>query len=695
MIQIDAIHIEEFRGIRTIDLLLGCKSFVVHGLNGSGKSGVVDAIDFALTGSIARLAGAGTSGLTVARHGPHIHRRDDPAAAKVALTVRDTVSGQSAVLTRNVKTAGKFTLEPDTPEMRGALEQARQHPELTLSRREIIKYIVAEAGKRAQEVQALLQLDRLDDVRRLLRAAQSKTSAHEARTKAEVSAAEEAMRGHLGLTSLLTAEVTSEINRRRAVLGIALLETVTMESDLQVGIAGDTGQAAFDKSSAMRDVQALADRLADATAAATLATAVGDLNSVLGELADDPGILASLQQRAFVDAGLQLVSEAVCPLCDKEWDDVGALRAHLADKIARSDAAAELQRRIQAAAQSVVRELRTVRQLIRIAQPHAAFFGGDELTHRLQAWSDDLITLEGQIVTIDGAAAQADRLARDPLAMPARTLTDIAALLAGLQAQPDQSATAAARSFLTIAQERWTRARLARADHAKAAAAQATASTVYRSYCHAADEALTTLYKTVEDEFSSYYRAINADDESAFKAELGPSAGKLDLLVNFYGIGMFPPGAYHSEGHQDGMGVCLYLALVRQLLGDDFRFAVLDDVVMSVDSNHRRQFCKLLKERFPQVQFIITTHDEIWAKQMQSSGLVSKKAQAHFLGWTVNGGPAYEQGGDFWDTIDADLASNDVQEPQTSCAVALNQSWLISARQLALRSHSALTPATS
>jgi len=85
MIQIDAIHIEEFRGIRTIDLLLGCKSFVVHGLNGSGKSGVVDAIDFALTGSIARLAGAGTSGLTVARHGPHIHRRDDPAAAKVAL----------------------------------------------------------------------------------------------------------------------------------------------------------------------------------------------------------------------------------------------------------------------------------------------------------------------------------------------------------------------------------------------------------------------------------------------------------------------------------------------------------------------------------------------------------------------------------------------------------------------------------
>ena len=58
------------------------------------------------------------------------------------------------------------------------------------------------------------------------------------------------------------------------------------------------------------------------------------------------------------------------------------------------------------------------------------------------------------------------------------------------------------------------------------------------------------------------------------------------------------------------MGVCLYLALIRQLLHDDFRLAVLDDVVTSVDTNHRRQFCSLLKDVFPDVQFILTTHDE-------------------------------------------------------------------------------------
>ncbi|MDQ4033793.1 MAG: AAA family ATPase [Actinomycetota bacterium] len=657
MIQIEAIHIQEFRGIRDLRLTLGSKSFVVHGPNGSGKSGVVDAIDFALTGNIARLAGAGTSGLSVLKHGPHVHRRDNPAAAKVSLTVRETTSGQQAVLTRSVKAANKLTLNPDVPQIRAAAERAQQHPELTLSRREIIKYIVAEPGKRAQEVQALLKLDRLEEVRRLLRTVQSKTSAEEARANSEVGAAEEGMLRHLDLTSLLTAGITSEINKRRTVLGLDPFETVTVDTDLRAGVAGNTAQATFDKHSALRDVRALVGWLADTAA---VATAVDQLNEALGELADNPTILASLRQRDLVETGLQLVSDAVCPLCDKDWDDTDALRAHLTEKLARSDAASKLQVRIQAATRSVVQELRTVRELIRTVRPHAVSFGVAELPHRLQIWSDDLVAFETKLSTVEGAADRADRLAGDPLALPAKVSTELAELLAAVEAQPDQSATAEAKSFLTIAQERWTRVRLARADRRKAAAAHETAGVVYQNYCSAADEALITLYKTVEDKFSNYYCEINADDESAFKAELEPSAGKLDLSVDFYGIGMFPPGAYHSEGHQDGMGICLYLALVEQLLGDDFRFAVLDDVVMSVDSSHRRQFCKLLKDRFPNVQFIITTHDEIWAKQMESSGLVSKTAQARFHGWTVNDGPAFEQSSDLWDRIDSDLSKDDV-----------------------------------
>lgn len=657
MIQLKTIHIEEFRGIRSLEIDLDCKSFVVLGPNGSGKSGVVDAIDFALTGNIARLSGAGTGGISVLKHGPHVHQRDNPAAAKVSLTICHPQSGQEGVLTRTVETAGQYTLEPNTPELSAAVAWAALHPELTLSRREVIKYVNAEPGKRAQEIQALLKLDRIDETRRLLRSALTKASSEATRSEGEVEAAEESMRRHLDMTTLLETGMTSTINECRGVLGLEPVETVTAETDLSAGATGEGGRSGFNKASAIRDVEALAGFVSQHE---DLTHATEELASALHELEADTAILDALKHRELVEVGLPLVSGASCPLCDLPWPDVESLRTHLNSKLARSEAAARLQQRIQSATGDVVTELQRVRSIIRIAQPHAVRIAESGLQAELLEWSNDLVALEANLGTLDLSRQQFHRLTTDPLAVPTALPTALADLRSALEALPDQTAADGARTFLAVAQERWTRVRQARVDEAKAAAAHKTAQAVYDTYNGVADATLTTLYKTVEDVFSNYYRQINAEDESSFRAELAPTAGKLDFEVDFYGLGMFPPTAYHSEGHQDGMGVCLYLALIGELLKTDFRLAVLDDVVTSVDTNHRRQFCKLLNDAFPDVQFIMTTHDEVWARQMQSSGLVARRSLVRFHGWTVDGGPLYGHGGDFWAQIDADLAKGDV-----------------------------------
>jgi hypothetical protein len=95
-------------------------------------------------------------------------------------------------------------------------------------------------------------------------------------------------------------------------------------------------------------------------------------------------------------------------------------------------------------------------------------------------------------------------------------------------------------------------------------------------------------------------------------------------------------------------------------MGKNFSLSVLDDVVMSVDVNHRRQFCELLSKEFPDTQFIVTTHDEIWAKQMKTTGLIKTKSDIRFRGWSVDNGPIYEQGEEFWDKIATDLKNDDV-----------------------------------
>ncbi len=143
-------------------------------------------------------------------------------------------------------------------------------------------------------------------------------------------------------------------------------------------------------------------------------------------------------------------------------------------------------------------------------------------------------------------------------------------------------------------------------------------------------------------------------------ASLTSEPAKLSFDVDFYGRGLFPPGAYHSEGHQDAMGLCLYLALMKHTLGDKFTFAVLDDVLMSVDTGHRREVCRLLKKEFPNTQFILTTHDRVWLQYMKTENLISRSQS--FGGWTVDSGQRVWDDHDIWTEIQNELAKDDVAQ---------------------------------
>ena len=262
---------------------------------------------------------------------------------------------------------------------------------------------------------------------------------------------------------------------------------------------------------------------------------------------------------------------------------------------------------------------------------------------------------------MDGITGLKDRLTDGWLEMPKALPKSLKVFTEKLDAKPDQTATLDAQTFLTTAQLRLGDYREAMRKNKAAEIAWNAAKAAYETYCDVLEDELNTLYDEVQKDFSTFYRAINEEDESKFTAKLTPSEGSLGLDVNFYERGLFPPAAYHSEGHQDGMGVCLYLALMKRLFGDQFTFALLDDVVMSVDAGHRYQFFKLLKTYFPNTQFIITTHDRLWAEQMKSAGLVTAKTSIAFHSWTIDTGPLVESNQEIWDEIGAALSKGKVE----------------------------------
>ena len=320
-----------------------------------------------------------------------------------------------------------------------------------------------------------------------------------------------------------------------------------------------------------------------------------------------------------------------------------------------------MQKRVLKSAGVIASHAGRIAALIRAVQPVADKDSTAGFSVDLSAWVEQLTAFAKSLGTVEEVLGHKARFEQSWIAAPPSLAAKLETLAATVKVKPDQSASVAAHSFLTLAQDRLETYRQARRAEKRAQEALQVGKIVYDTYCDVAGERLSALYEAVERDFSDFYREINGDDEGAFKAKFEPAEGKLDLEVAFYDKGMYSPGAYHSEGHQDGMGICLYLALMKRLLGRRFRFAVLDDVVMSIDQDHRKQFCRLLKNQFPETQFIITTHDKVWTKQIQTEGLVEPKSGVAFHSWSVQTGPIFEQIAEVWDQIEADLARNEVE----------------------------------
>ncbi len=659
MIRLESAHIEEIRGIRKLDVDFSQKSFAIFGPNGSGKSGVIDAIEFGLTGQIARLTGKGTKGLSVADHGPHVDKTKFPDAAFVTLRVNLPTLGKSATITRTVSSPKKPKIEPADADILKLFSEIADHPEIALSRRDILRFILVEPTARSQEIQAILKLDEIGETRGALNTAQNRLQTAQRTAEAQVQTVRSSLLRHLQIEALKAVELLEAVNTRRKLLGLPEIAELKLDTKLDDGLAAGAKQAEMNKQTALKDLKALVDASAGFSelAKAEAASIVGNLSM----LEADPALLAALQRRDFIEKGLDLVDGPDCPLCDTTWRDEQHLREHLQAKLAKSEEARKVQQALLKDGATVsTATIRLCGLLVPIEQLSKTQ-GGAEFAQLLTAWRAELDAFKAKLATVAGLAGVKGRLENSWVAVPLGFSEGLTSLTEKINALPDQTARVNAQTFLTTAQLRLSDYRTAVKSQKAAAAAATAAKLAYDTYCGVLEEELNILYDEVQKDFSTYYREVNQDDEDAFTAKFTPSEGSLGLDVNFYDRGLFPPAAYHSEGHQDGMGVCLYLALMKRLFGEKFTFALLDDVVMSVDSGHRYQFCRLLKSHFPDTQFVITTHDRLWAEQMKSAGLITSKTSLCFHSWTIDTGPLVESSAEIWGEIGAALAKGRVE----------------------------------
>lgn len=659
MIKVSKITIEEFRGIRSLNIDFNKKNFAICGRNGTGKSGIVDAIEFGLTGNISRLSGEGMGAISLKDHAPHVDSRNNPEKSSITLKLDILDGNKTVTIKRSVKTPNSPIITPNSEEVLDVLNKVSTHPEFTLSRRELIKYVISAPGDRAKEVQALLRLEKVEIMRGLFLKISNSSKKDLLALKNEKETAKALLMRALEISELTNIKLLEAINKKRSILGLPNVTTLSKTTSLKDGLAssGSNPKNHIPQIQALADIEA-ADQLFNKYLGTENAKLQEKLSKELKTISNDPAIVQGVTREQFLKTALDMIDKEVCPLCDTPWD-LEKLRDLIQSKLHTFDQVFKQRTQIEKSLDPLAKLYNDLKVSLNpiVGYGNTLKINTHPITELEKILSDknfDIKNFTPLDKTINAIKPDSDSLTS------AKEI--IKEIKEAISKMPDTAAQDSARDFLTICQDRLENYREVSLRHKQAEDKANLADKLSSVYAKVSTEVLNDIYKEVEKDFIDFYRFINNEDENDFSAELTPSIGKLSFDVDFYGRGFFPPGAYHSEGHQDGMGLCLYLALMKHLLGGSFTFAVLDDVLMSVDSGHRREVCKLLKEKFSETQFVVTTHDEVWLKHMKTVGLLDSSSSIYFKNWNVDSGPSEWNDRDVWAEIDTEIKQNNIRE---------------------------------
>ena len=155
---------------------------------------------------------------------------------------------------------------------------------------------------------------------------------------------------------------------------------------------------------------------------------------------------------------------------------------------------------------------------------------------------------------------------------------------------------------------------------------------IYDEFIKKQKEGLENFITTFSGKINEFYQFMNPNEP--FQELKIVTIGEDDELngltieYKYEGNWVSPPQKYFSESHLNCFGLSFFLASVIAF-NKESKFVVLDDVISSFDSTHRKKFADLIIEKFNEYQFIVLTHEREWFDNMIKP-LAKKK------GWYIN-----------------------------------------------------------
>lgn len=160
---------------------------------------------------------------------------------------------------------------------------------------------------------------------------------------------------------------------------------------------------------------------------------------------------------------------------------------------------------------------------------------------------------------------------------------------------------------------------------------------IYDEFEKQQKEGLDNFINSFSVKINQYYQFMNIDEpfqdiEIITKGE-GDELDGLTIKYKYNDKWEINPLKHFSESHLNCLGLSFFLASV-EAFNNENKFIVLDDVISSFDSTHRKRFADLLFENFSEYQIILLTHEKEWFENIVKPLTKNKNWITNEIKWT-------------------------------------------------------------
>jgi hypothetical protein len=669
--KIREIRFSPFRGLPDYTCELNGKSIAILGGTGKGKSAIVDGIEFFFSGSLRRFHGRGSGNIDADAAMRHVLEKGEPSVEFLFTPTNESVK---RVLGSNDLLAATH------PSIQEYIDQHPPAEAFVLRRSQLLEFIYDQDAERYQKYIRLLGLDDIDT-------AQKSFVEAEERISNQFSECQNRLGNLLQLfmepgidwipTSL--SDVLAKCAEVAQPFGVTtLIEWQQLSSAilaLDAKRSNETKQRIDELNLAIDHLQAEVPSEIESIAAA--------INQLHRQLSKMQAESEEVVRGRIIEEGLKYFLEhpdiTECPLCEQKLEEgYQAVFERLAERNRALGELRDLEMEWSQKLDALTTALqRLLDQLAREQEQDHGLYPekyAQVLVQHYEALQESMKLVksikeqrayEAVIVPPDVEGVRSVRL----------TIRSFLVKERGTLIQPDAIVLEKAVSFLQRAKEREPEIRDAELAKDNSLKLWHAMQDVQEAFSRAREGAVQAVFDKIAEKVLSYYHRLHDSDEANESSECTDlsltstsraAAGGLQLAIEFLGkVASCDPRAFLSEGHLDSLGLCLYLASVR-IFNNSGSLLVLDDVLTSIDREHRHRVAELLLEDFSDFQLVVTTHDEYWFNLLQSKVLArgeqDKWRFKRIARWTLEKGPesaAYEG---TWDWIESNLVEEAYRE---------------------------------